>query len=186
MMCTPWVFGAAAVVLASREGLKRLPNHRWPMAQIASSEFQSEVYGEHHVIEGAIVGPPEISRTTMAVALDSAGFGTKDVDIVQVHDGFAIEELVYCELFGFTEPGQTEQLLEKGAFGPGSRATFGLPEFSTDGGLIGRGHPAGPSGVFQLIECSRRFRIHSDRVGICHMLGAGSTCVAHVVVRADS
>ncbi|MFV0382518.1 thiolase family protein [Paracoccus sp. (in: a-proteobacteria)] len=185
MMCTPWVYGAAAVVLATREGLKKLKNARWPMARIASSEFQSEVYGDHHIIEGAIVGPAEISRTTVSAALDKAGLGPKDVDIVQVHDGFAIEELVYCELFGFTEPGETEKMLEKGAFGPGSRKRFGLPEVSTDGGLIGRGHPGGPSGVFQLIETQRRFRDVGDRVGLCHLLGAGSTCITQILTRTD-
>lgn len=186
MMCTPWVFGAAAIVLASREGLKRLPGPRWPLSCIRSSEAQSEIYtGPHHIIEGAVVGPPEISRDTVKAALGRAGYGPKDIDIVQVHDGFAVEELVYCELFGFSEPGETETLLERGAFGSGSRAKFGLPEFSTDGGLIARGHPAGPSGIFQHIESLRRFREHDDRVGICHLLGAGSTCITQVVSRAD-
>lgn len=185
MMITPWVYGAAAVVLANREGLKRLHNARWPMARIDASAFQSEVYGAHHVIEGAIVGPAEISRTSVAAALDRAGYGPKDVDIVQVHDGFAVEELVYMELFGMTEPGETEHLLEQGAFGPGSRARFGMPEVSTDGGLIGRGHPGGPSGVFQVIETQRRFRDHGDNVGLCHLLGAGSTCIAQVLTRID-
>lgn len=184
-MCTPWVYGAAAVVLATRKGLARLKNVRWPMARIEASEFQSEVYGDRHIIEGAIVGPPEISRTTVAAALEKAGVGQDDVDIVQVHDGFAIEELVYMELFGFTEPGETEEKLEQGAFGPGSRERFGLPEVSTDGGLIGRGHPGGPSGVFQLIESSRRFREFGDRIGICHLLGAGSTCVVQITGRAE-
>lgn len=185
MMCTPWVYGAAAVILATREGLKKLKSPRWPMARIDATKFQSEVYGDHHIIEGAIVGPPEISRSTVSAALDRAGYGPKDVDIVQVHDGFAIEELVYCELFGFTQPGETERMLEKGAFGPGSRERFGLPEVSTDGGLIGRGHPGGPSGVFQLIETQRRFRDFGDRVGICHLLGAGSTCVTQILSRID-
>jgi len=153
------------------------------MARIEASEFQSEVYSDRHVVEGAIVGPPEISRTTVAAALNAAGYGPKDVDIVQVHDGFAIEELVYMELFGFTEPGETERMLEQVAFGPGSRKHFGLPEVSTDGGLIGRGHPGGPSGVFQLIETSRRFRNFDDKVGICHLLGAGSTCITQILGR---
>lgn len=186
MMCTPWVFGAAALVLASRDGLARLPDVRWPLSRIESSEAQSEVYeGAGHIIEGQVVGPPEITRSTVQGALDKAGRRLDEVDIVQVHDGFAIEELVYYELLGLSKPGETEGLVEKGAFGPGSRQAFGLPEFSTDGGLIGRGHPAGPSGIFQHIESLRRFREHGDAVGICHLLGAGSTCIAQVVSRAD-
>ena len=187
MMCTPWVYGAAAIVLTTRKGLGRLPGARWPLSRIDSSEARSEVYsGPDHVIESQVVGPPEISRVTVAAALDGAGYGTADVDVVQVHDAFAIEELVYAELFGFSTPGETETLIEKGAFGPGSKARFGLPEFSTDGGLIARGHPGGPSGVYQHIENLRRFREYGDRVGICHLLGAGSTCIAQVVTRVDA
>lgn len=187
MMCTPWVFGAAAVVLASRKGLQRLPGIRWPLSRLESSVAQSEIHeGPHHVIEGQVVGPPEITRSTITAALAKAGRRIGEVDVVQVHDAFAVEELVYYELLGFSQPGQTESLVEQGAFGPGSRARFGLPEFSTDGGLIGRGHPAGPSGIFQHIESLRRFRDHGDRVGICHLLGAGSTCIAQIVSRADA
>ncbi|MFJ9562820.1 thiolase family protein [Streptomyces fuscichromogenes] len=184
-MCTPWVFGASAVVLASREGLARLPGARWPMPRIAASELQSEVYEDHHIFEGAIVGPPQISRTTFSRAVEISGVDPVDIDVVQVHDGFAIEELEYYELFGFAEPGRSESLLEKGAFGPNSRLETGLPEFSTDGGLIGRGHPAGPSGVLQLMETRRRFTEHGDRVGVCHLLGAGSSCIVQVLVSTD-
>lgn len=185
MMCTPWVFGAAAVILASRRGLDRLPGARWPMPRIAASEWQTEVYEDHHIFEGAIVGPPAISRTTFDAAMIAAGRGRDEVDVVQIHDAFAIEELEYYELFGFAAPGEAEALLEQGAFGPGSRLRTGLPEFSTDGGLIGRGHPAGPSGVLQLIETRRRFREAGDRVGVCHLLGAGSSCIVQVLERAE-
>ena len=62
----------------------------------------------------------------------------------------------------------------------------GVIEVSTDGGLIARGHPAGPTGVFQLIETNRRFRNFDDKVGICHLLGAGSTCITQILTRTDS
>jgi acetyl-CoA acetyltransferase len=184
MMCTPWVFGASAVVLASAAGLERL-QVREPLVRVAASVLRTEVYADHHIFEGAVVGPPEISRSTFTSALDAAGVDRSDVDIVQVHDGFAIEELEYYELFGFAEPGTAERLLEKGAFGAGSRETTGLPEFSTDGGLIGRGHPAGPSGLLQLIETQRRFAQFGDRVGACHLLGAGSSCIVQILTRAE-
>jgi acetyl-CoA acetyltransferase len=152
--------------------------------RLAASQFQSDRFSPEQILEGAIVGPPELTRVTAAAALREAGLHTRDVDVVQVHDAFAIEEIIYCELLGFSEPGQTERLIEQGAFGPGSRARFGLPEFSTDGGLIGRGHPGGPTGLAQIWETVRRLRTREqDRVGLCHLLGAGSICIAQVLTR---
>lgn len=184
LMCTPWVFGAAAVVLSTRRGIERMDNPPEVLARVAATEFQSEVIGSHHIIEGAIVGPPEISRTTTEAVLRRAGREREEIDNVQIHDAFAIEELAYYETMGFAPEGGADELVAQGAFGPGSRARFGLPEFSTDGGLIGRGHPGGPSGVLQAIEVLRRFRTTEDKVSLCHMLGGGSTCLAQVYERA--
>lgn len=180
MMCTPWGEGAAAAVVCADDALPA----QYPHARIrlASSAFGSDSYSRELVLEGAIVGPPELSRTTAAQALRQAGISVKDVDVVQVHDAFAVEELIYYELLGFSTPGETESLLEAGAFGPGSRERFGLPEFSTDGGLMARGHPGAPTGLAQIWETVRRLR-GGDRVGLCHLLGSGSVCLAQVLVR---
>ncbi|WPB96107.1 thiolase family protein [Streptomyces malaysiensis] len=186
-MCTPWGDGAGAVILASREGLRRISAEAG-VARIASSVLQSETYGEHHTFEGAVVGPRELTARTGRLALERAGIGIDDVDVVQVHDAFANEELEYAELLGFAPPGGAEALLRKGAFGPGSRRRFGLPEFSTDGGLLARGHASGASGIAQLHETRRRFADHDDHddhVGLCHLVGAGSVCVVQVLVRED-
>lgn len=180
MMCTPWGEGAAAAVLCSDDAWPKASNH--PRIRLAGSASGSDAWSTELILEGAIVGPPELSQRIGAKALAQAGVKSADVDIVQVHDAFAIEELMYYELLGFAKPGQTESLVEKGAFGPGSRERFGLPEFSTDGGLLARGHPGGPTGLAQIWETVRRLR-DKDRVGMCHLLGAGSVCVVQVLVR---
>jgi acetyl-CoA acetyltransferase len=177
MMCTPWGEGASAVVLVSERGRDRIGAGS---VRLASSAFGSDRFGPRQVLEGAIVGPPDLTRRTSAAALATANVAVSDVDVVQVHDAFAIEEILYYELLGFSTPGETESLIEAGAFGPGSRERFGLPEFSTDGGLIARGHPGGPTGVAQVIETVRRLTTTDDTVGMCHLLGSGSTCIVQV------
>lgn len=180
MMCTPWGEGAAAAVLCSENALPPASTH--PRIRLAGSAFGSDAYSRELILQGAIVGPPDLSVTTAATALAQAGLSVHDVDVVQVHDAFAIEELMYYELLGFCDPGESEALVEKGAFGPGSRERFNLPEFSTDGGLLARGHPGGPTGLAQIWETVRRLRA-GDRVGVCHLLGAGSVCLVQVLVR---
>ncbi|WP_319449800.1 MULTISPECIES: thiolase family protein [unclassified Mycobacterium] len=182
MMCTPWGDGAAAAVLCTESALRRFDASR--AVRIAASAFQSDRFGPRQVLEGAIVGPPELTRSTVAEALKQAQLGVADIDIVQLHDAFAIEEILYYELLGFCAPGEAEGLLEQGAFGPNSRKEFGLPEVSTDGGLIGRGHPGGPTGLAQIWETVRRLRQPGgDRVGLCHLLGGGSICIAQILTR---
>ena len=183
MMCTPWGDGAGAVVLASERALGRLRPRR--IARLRSSVLRSEAYSPGQVLEGAVVGPPELIERTARTAFEAAGVGPADVDVLQVHDAFANEELEYLELMGFAAPGEADGLLRSGAFGPGSRSRFSLPEVSTDGGLIGRGHASGATGLAQLVETMSRFERSGDRVGVCQLLGAGSVCVVQVLERAQ-
>ena len=180
MMCTPWGEGASAAVLCSDDAWPAESKH--PRIRLAASAFGSDSWSRELILEGAIVGPPELTRVTAEQALKSAGLKSSDVDVVQVHDAFAVEEFIYYELLGFSQPGETEKLVDEGAFGPGSRKRFGLPEFSTDGGLLARGHPGGPTGLAQIWETTRRLR-GGDRVGMCHLLGAGSVCLVQILVR---
>jgi acetyl-CoA acetyltransferase len=184
MMCTPWGEGAAAAVVCSADFLARRVGGG-EAVRLRGSHVESETYAPGHVFQGAIVGPPEMSRAAAAAVYAKAGVDPRDIDVVQVHDAFAIEELFYYELLGFCAEGEAEGKVEQGAFGPGSRQRFGLPEFSTHGGLIAGGHPGGPTGVAQVHETVRQLRA-GRRLGLCHMLGAGSVAITQVYERTTS
>jgi acetyl-CoA acetyltransferase len=180
MMCTPWGEGAAAAVVCSEEFAARHGAAR--PVRLLHSHVESETFGPGHVFQGAIVGPPDMTRRAATALYRATGRAPADVDVVQVHDAFAIEELFYYELLGFAADGEAESLVEKGAFGPGSRERFGLPEFSTHGGLIAGGHPGGPTGLAQVHETVRQLR-GGRSVGLCHMLGAGSVAITQLYQR---
>lgn len=184
MMCTPWGDGAAAAVLASPEAFSRM-NAKGATARISASVANSELYEDHLILEGAIVGSASLAGAGARAALDRAAIGPRDLDVVQVHDAFAVEELVYLEQLGLTVPGETEELLERGAFGPGSKSRFGLAEVSTDGGLIARGHASGGTGLAQVHETLRRFEHHDDRVGLTQLVGVGGVCYTQVFTRME-
>ena len=72
----------------------------------------------------------------------------------------------------------------------GATAIGGRIPFSTDGGLIARGHPGGPTGLAQIWETTRQLRgesgprqVEGARLGLAHMMGAGSVCVIHILER---
>ena len=55
-------------------------------------------------------------------------------------------------------------------------------------GLIGMGHPIGPTGIGQIAELARQLRGEAGkrqhvgaRVGLAHMIGLGSVALSHVL-----
>jgi acetyl-CoA acetyltransferase len=174
--------GAACAIVATRAVAERLANGR-PLVRVAASAQQTERYTDGHIFMGAVVGPGELTRTTALAAYEAAGLGPTDLDLVHVHDAFPIEELMYYELLGICGEGEGDKLVAEGATSIGGRIPF-----STDGGLTARGHPGGPTGLAQIFDVVRQLRgeagptqVEGARVGLVHMMGAGSVCVIHVL-----
>ncbi|MGQ4598887.1 thiolase C-terminal domain-containing protein [Nocardia sp. R6R-6] len=176
--------GAAAVIVGSAELARKLHPDRPPVL-VAASTMQSESYTPYHLFVGPVIGPSGMTRTTAEVAYNQAGLGPDDLDLVQVHDAFPIEELVYYEKLGLCPEGEGDKLVAENATGLGGRIPV-----STDGGLIGRGHPGGPTGLAQIWETTLQLRgeagerqVPDAKVGLCHMVGGGSVCVVHILRR---
>jgi acetyl-CoA acetyltransferase len=176
--------GAAAVIVGSVELARKLHPHRPPVL-VTASTMQSESYTPHHLFVGPVVGPLQMTTATAEVAYNQAGVGPEDLDLVQVHDAFPVEELIYYERLGVCADGEGDKLVAEGATSLGGRIPF-----STDGGLIGRGHPGGPTGLAQIWETTLQLRgeagsrqVPDAKVGLCHMVGGGSVCVVHILQR---
>lgn len=181
MMSTPADAGAACVIIGRKE-LARKYNPGRKVVTVAASALQSEKYTPGHVFMGPVVGPPQITADTAREAYEKAGIGPEDLDLVEVHDAFAIEELMYYELLGICPPGEGDRLVHEGATALGGRIPF-----STSGGLIACGHPGGPTGLSQIREITLQLRgeagprqVEGAKVGLAHMLGAGSVCTVHI------
>ncbi len=70
----------------------------------------------------------------------------------------------------------------------GDTTIGGRIPFSTDGGLLSRGHPIGPTGLAQVWETVQQLRGRSGerqvagaRIGLLHMVGAGGVCLVHIL-----
>jgi acetyl-CoA acetyltransferase len=185
MMACPIGDGAAAAVVCRADLAKKYQPGK-PVVRIAASHLGSEKYERGHLFMGPVVGPAQMSRDAAADLWKQSGMGPKDMHLVQVHDAFVIEELEYYELLGLCREGEAEKAIEEGWFEPGGRTPF-----STDGGLIARGHPGGPTGLAQIWETTLQLRgtagkrqVPNARVGLCHMMGGGSVCCINVLQQA--
>ena len=145
--------------------------------RVLSSVARSETVYDGENFDAAL------SRETAAQALGEAGVTAADLDIVELHDAFTVEELLYIEAMGISPAGRAAADLEAGQFDIGGRVAV-----SASGGLLAMGHPIGPTGVGQVCEITTQLpgeagqRQHpSARTGLAHMVGVGAVCIVHVL-----
>jgi acetyl-CoA acetyltransferase len=181
MMACPADDGAACVIVAAEEVVRaRQPGRR--VVRPVASALRSETYAPGHTFLGPVVGPATMTRDTATAAYEDAGFGPEDVDLALCHDAFANEELEYYELLGFCPPGEGERLVAGG-----ETALGGSIPFNTDGGLIARGHPGGPTGLAMVHEVVQQLRgeagdrqVDGARHALAHLVGGGSVCIVNL------
>ena len=183
LQCTPRGEGAAAVVVASGSALRRLGLDPSRAVRVLSSVGVSE-----RLAEDATDGMPplvDLVRVSTRRALEAASIGPQDVDLVELHDAFSIEELLYIEAMGLCPVGEGAAFVGRGDAAIGARCAV-----NASGGLLGMGHPLGPTGIGQIAEITRQLRgeatgrqHRASRLGLAHMIGLGSVAVAHVLAR---
>ncbi len=95
----------------------------------------------------------ELTRETAHHAFKKTGIDAKELGVVEVHDAFSGEELLYTKALGICDEGKgTDYLRDLRSYIGGECA------ISPSGGLLAIGHPFGPTGVGQVAEVTRQLR----------------------------
>ncbi len=177
LQCCPVGEGAAAVIVASDAAIARLGLDPARAVRVLSSASRSETVYRGENFDAAL------TRETVGIALHDAGVTADDLDVVELHDAFTVEELLYIEAIGLAPVGKAAAHLAEGQFHIGGRVAV-----SASGGLLSMGHPIGPTGVGQICELTTQLRgeggarQHANaRLGLAHMVGVGAVCVVHVL-----
>ncbi|WP_422085179.1 thiolase family protein [Variovorax sp.] len=178
--CCPRGEGAAAAILVSGRALRRLGLDAARCVRVrasaACSETPETTYGAAAV---------DLVRASASAALAQAAIPAARLDLLELHDAFSVEELLYSEAVGVCEPGEGAAFLQRGDSQIGGRCAI-----NASGGLIGMGHPLGPTGIGQIAEITRQLRGEASgrqhqgaSWGMAHMIGLGSVAIAHVLSR---
>ncbi|GAA3110035.1 thiolase C-terminal domain-containing protein [Streptomyces echinatus] len=181
LQCSPTSDGAAAAVVVS----ERFAQQRslTGLAEIAGQAMATDT--EESFASGScvdVVGQP-LSRAAARQAYERAGLGIEDVDVIELHDCFSVNELLTYEALGMCAPGESGGLAGSGATTYGGRWVV-----NPSGGLISKGHPLGATGLAQTAELVWQLRGEADarqvpgaRVGLAHNIGLGGAAVVTVL-----
>ena len=180
LQCTPVGEGAAAVILASDDGIRALGVDPARAIQVVASVGRSQ-----RVYEDATRFDALLTGETAGLAFAQSGLTAADLDVVELHDAFTVEELEYVEAMGLCAEGDAVRQLKAGAFDIGGRCAV-----NPSGGLIAMGHPIGPTGIGQIGEIVLQLRGEAGarqqpgaRTGLAHMVGIGAVCYVHILQR---
>ncbi|MBT2528025.1 lipid-transfer protein [Streptomyces sp. ISL-99] len=178
LQCSPTSDGAAAAVVVSERFLVRHGLHGRAVEIVAQAMTTDteESFASGSCVD--VVGKP-MSRAAARQVYEASGLGIEDVDVVELHDCFSVNELLTYEALGMCRDGESGKLVESGATTYGGRWVV-----NPSGGLISKGHPLGATGLAQAAELTWQLRgeagarqVEGARVALAHNIGLGGAAV---------
>jgi len=175
--CCPPACGAAAAVVCSSDFVRKhnLDTRVQIVAQAMTSDRNS-TFDEQDMMK--VVGY-DMAREAAQQVYEKAGVGPADIDVVELHDCFASNELITYEALGLTPEGTAEQFVCDGDNTYGGKVVT-----NPSGGLLSKGHPLGATGLAQCAELvwqlrgqAGRRQVEGARHALQHNLGLGGACV---------
>ena len=177
LQCCPPTCGAAAAIVCSPEFARRKGlRSDIVIAGQAMTTDRPGNFSERDMMK--LVGS-EMTREAAAAVYSQAGIGPEDVDLVELHDCFATNEVITYEGLGLCGEGEAERFVWDGDNTYGGKVVT-----NPSGGLLSKGHPLGATGLAQCAELVWQLRgeagarqVEGARVALQHNLGLGGACV---------
>ncbi|MGA1974829.1 MAG: beta-ketoacyl synthase N-terminal-like domain-containing protein [Conexivisphaerales archaeon] len=181
MDSSPVCDGAAALLLLSEKKAKELHAEA---VEILASEVAANLFS---VYERPDPLDYLATRTAATRALERTGLKLDQMDFMETHDAFSITAALTLESLGVCKPGKAPHDVSTGRFD----LTGELP-LNTFGGLKGRGHPVGATGVYQVAEAylqlsekAEKNQVKGAKIGLTHNMGGlDTTTFIHILRRA--
>jgi len=177
LQCCPPTCGAAAAVLCSDEFAARhgIRDGVTIAAQAMTTDYASS-FAPVSMIK--MIGY-DLTRSAAAQVYEKAGIGPDDVDVVELHDCFTVNEVLSYEALGLCAEGGAERFIADDDNTYGGRYVV-----NPSGGLLSKGHPLGATGLAQCTELVTQLRgraglrqVDGARIALQHNLGLGGACV---------
>ena len=177
LMACPPTCGAAAAVLVSEQFAKK--HHLNTQVYIAGQAMTTDRPDTFNSDDMMRVVGYNMSKEAAAKVYAQTGIGPEDLDVVELHDCFAHNELITYEALGLCPEGGAAKFIDDGDNTYGGQVVT-----NPSGGLLSKGHPLGATGLAQCFELTQQLRgnagarqVAGARVALQHNLGLGGACV---------
>ena len=181
-MCSPTSDGGAAAVIVSEAFVKKhnLQDRAVELAGIGIATDSARLYEDRSRIE---LAGADMSRRAAERAYKQAGIGPSDVQVLELHDCFAPNELVTYDALGLCPEGQGHKIVENGDNTHGGKWLI-----NPSGGLESKGHPLGATGIAMVKYMVDQVRGEAGPMqaknvknALTHNIGLGGSCVVTVL-----
>jgi acetyl-CoA C-acetyltransferase len=181
--CSPISDGAAACILA-RESV--VPQYTDEPVWIIGSGQASDTIALHSRQSFTHVHAARIAKNQAIKQAESSLGKIPQIQLAEVHDCFTIAEIMAIEDLGFFSEGEGGPATLEGR-----TAIDGDIAINPSGGLKGKGHPVGATGISQAIEIANQLLLNADgrqvpnpEIGLSHNVGgSGATAIIHIFSR---
>jgi acetyl-CoA acetyltransferase len=177
LMACPPTCGAAAALLVSESFAKR--HGISPRVRIAAQAMTTDTNSTFETNDMIRVVGYDMSRAAADSVYKISGIGPQELDVVELHDCFAQNELLTYEAIGLCAEGGASKFIADG-----NNTYGGGIVTNPSGGLLSKGHPLGATGLAQCYELTHQIRgtaeqrqVEGARVALQHNLGLGGACV---------
>merc|ERR1712217_641877 len=189
MGCSPTSDGAAAAVLMTEAAVKKYGLEGQAIeivGQSMATDLPSAFDGgkPDSAING--IGFSMCEKTAKEV-YEQSGLGPSDVQVIELHDCFAANELITYEGLGLARKGEGHKFIDSKDVTYGGKWVV-----NPSGGLISKGHPIGATGVAQCCELNWQLRqeagprqVQNANVALQHNLGLGGNVVITMYKRPE-
>jgi acetyl-CoA C-acetyltransferase len=177
MDCSPASDGAAAIILASEEYVKKNKIHGIRILASAVAQDYLALHSRKSIYR--------FDSTVVAArnAYKKSGLKPDDISFAEIHDSYSIYGLIELEDLGFAKKGEAKSLL------PDDIKLDGRIPINPSGGLKAKGNPFGATGVGQFVEAFQQLngkakerQVKSPANALLHSMAvSGSTSVVHIL-----
>ncbi|WP_028462853.1 lipid-transfer protein [Nocardia sp. 348MFTsu5.1] len=178
LQCSPTSDGSGAVIVAS-EAFVDKHDLSAQAVEIVGQAMVTDLESTFSDKSAITIVGADMTRHAARKVYGQADIGPEDIDVIELHDCFSVNELLTYEALGLCADGEGGKLIDNGETTYGGRWVV-----NPSGGLISKGHPLGATGLAQASELTWQLRGTADKrqvdgakVALQHNIGLGGAVV---------